>query len=304
MHPLRKAQGVHLKADEAPIEVPRKYANFADVFSSKLATEFPEHTGINNHAIKLGDDWLPPYGLFYSLKLVELEILKAYIKNNLASDFIRPSKSPAGARIFFDKKPDGSLRLYMDFQGLNNLTIKNRYPLPLVRKSLGRLNWAQYFTQLDLTNTYHWMRIKEGNEWKTAFRTRYSHFKYQVMPFGLTNAPATFQDYINNILAKKLIVLVIVYLDDIVIYTENQGKEHVQAIWWLLDQLRKHSLYANLKKCRFYQDEVRFLGYIISHQGIWIEEKQIKAIRDWPEPQLVCDIQVFLGFANFYWQFI
>ncbi len=124
------------------------------------------------------------------------------------------------------------------------------------------------------------------------------------MSFGLTNAPATFQDYINKILAEKLDIFVIVYFDDILIYTENEGEEHVQAVQWVLDKLRKHSLYANLKMCRFHQNEVRFLGYIVSHQGIQMEEERIKAVRDWPETQSVRDIQVFLGFANFYQRFI
>ncbi len=133
---------------------------------------------------------------------------------------------------------------------------------------MNQLSRARRFSQLDLTNAYHQMRIKEGDKWKTAFRTRSGHFEYHVMPFGLTNAPATFQGYINKIMAKKLDVFVIVYLDDILIYTENEGEEHVQAVRWVLDQQRKHSLYANLKKCRFHLDEVRFLGYIVSHQGI------------------------------------
>ncbi len=148
------------------------------------------------------------------------------------------------------------------------------------------------------------MRIRKGDEWKTAFRTRYGHFEYQVMLFGLTNAPATFQGYINKILAEKLNVFVIVYLDDILIYTESKSKEHVEAVRWVLEQLRKHSLYANLKKCQLHQEELRFLGYIVSHQGIQMEEERIKAVRDWPEPQSVRDIQVFLGFANFYRRFI
>ncbi len=134
----------------------------------------------------------PLYGPIYSLGPVELETLKAYIENNLASDFIRPSKSPARAPILFDKKPNGSLRLCVDYRALNNLIIKNRYPLPLVRESLDRLGLAQCFTHLDLTNASHPMRIREGDKWKTAFRTRYAHFEYQVMPFRLTNAPATF----------------------------------------------------------------------------------------------------------------
>ncbi len=284
MHLSRRAQIAHLKADEAPTKVSSEYANFADVFLPKLVTELPEHTGINDYAIELMDDREPPYSSIYSLGPVELETLKAYIENNLTNGFIKPSKSPTGAPILFDKKPNGSLRLCVDYRGLNNLTIKNWYPIPLVRKSLDRLGWARRFTQLDLTNTYHQMRIKEGDEWKMAFRTRYGHFDYQVMPFGLTNAPATFQGYINKMLAKKLDVFVIVYLNDILIYTESEGKEHVQAIQWVLDQLRKHSLYSNLKKCRFHQDELRFLSYIVSHQGIQMKNEQIKAVYDWPEP--------------------
>ena len=148
------------------------------------------------------------------------------------------------------------------------------------------------------------MRIREGDEWKTAFRTRYGHFEYQVMPFGLTNAPATFQGYINKILAEKLDVFVIVYLDDILIYTEDENEGHVQAVRWVFNQLQKFSLYANLKKCQFYQEEVRFLGYIVSLQGICIEDEKIKAVKQWLELKSVRDIQVFFGFPNFYWRFI
>ncbi len=148
----------------------------------------------------------------------------------MVNDFIRPSKSPSGAPILFDKKSDGSLRLCVDYRSLNNLTIKNRYLLPLVGETLDRLGWARRFTQIDLTNTYHQMRIRKGDEWKTAFRTYYDHFKYQVMPFGLTNAPATFQGYINKILAEKLDVFIIVYLNDIFIYIESKGKEYVEAV--------------------------------------------------------------------------
>ena len=166
---------------------------------------------------------------------MELETLKAYIKNNLANGFIQPSKSPTRAPILFNKKPDGSLRLCVDYKGFNNLTIKNRYPLPLVEESLDQLGRARRFTQLDLTNAYHQMKIREGDKWKTAFKTRYSHFEYQVMPFRLTNAPTTFQGYINKILAEKLDVFVIVYLDDILIYTKNKDKEYVKAVWWVLE---------------------------------------------------------------------
>ena len=165
------------------------------------------------------------------------------------------------------------------------MTIKNRYPLPLIGESLDRVGCAKRFTQLDLTSAYHRMRIQEGDEWKTAFRTRYGHFKYQVMPFGFSNAPASFQGYIKKILAEKLDIFVIVYLDDILIYTEDPGQPHVDAVHWVLEQLRKHGFFANLKKCRFHQDEVRFLEFVISAERISMEEERIEAVKAWPEPK-------------------
>ena len=171
VHPFRRPQVSGLIAEEAPTKVLAKYSDFADVFSPDLASELFEHTGINNHAIKLVDGQQPPYGPIYSLGPVELESLKAYIETNLSNGFIRPSKSPAGTPILFDRKSDGFFRLCVNYRGLNNLTIKNRYPLPLIGESLNRLGRVKQFTQLDLTGAYHRMRIRERNKWKTAFRT-------------------------------------------------------------------------------------------------------------------------------------
>ena len=148
------------------------------------------------------------------------------------------------------------------------------------------------------------MRISEGDEWKTAFRTRYGHFKYQVMPFSLFNTPVSFQDYINKILVEKLDIFVIVYLDDILVYIEDSGQPHVDVVHWVIEQLHKHGFFANLKKCRFHQDEVRFLGFVVSAQRINMEEERIEAVKAWPKPKSIRDIQVFLGFANFYRRFI
>ncbi len=177
LRPSKKVQIAHRKAYEAFSKVPGEYANFANVFSPKLAAKLLEHIGINDHVIKLVDDWQPSYGLIYSLGPMELEILKAYIKNNLANGFIRSSKSAARALILFDKKPDGSLKLCINYQGLNNLTIKIWYLLSLVGESLDRLGWVWCFTQLDLINAYNQMRIREDDEWKTAFSHRYGHFE-------------------------------------------------------------------------------------------------------------------------------
>ena len=286
------------------VKILDKYSDFGNVFSEEKALVLLERNKLNEYAIILEDGKQPPYRLIYSLGPVELKTLKTYIETHLKTGFIQPFKSLADTPILFDKKSDGSFRLCVDYRGLNNLMIKNRYWLPLISESLDWLGRAKRFTQLDLISAYHRIRIKERDEWKTAFRTRYGHFKYQVMPFGLSNAPASFQGYINKILAKKLDIFVIVYLDDILIYIEDQGQDHVEAVQWVLDLLRKNGPFANLKKYWFHKDEVQFLGYIVSSQSIRMEDERIKAVRNWPEPKLVQDIQVFIGFANFYQQFI
>ena len=213
IHPDKAVQIASLLAKE--VRILDEYSDFIDVILKAKALMLPEHTELNKHAINLENGKQPPYGPIYSLGLVELETLKTYIKTHLKTGFIWPSKSPTGAPILFNKKPDGSFYLCVDYRGLNNLTIKNQYPLLLIGESLDRLGQAKRFTQLNLTSAYHQMRIKENNECKTAFQTRYGYFKYQVMPFGLSNASASFQDYINKILAEKLDIFVIVYLDDI-----------------------------------------------------------------------------------------
>ena len=277
IHPAREAQLALLLAKQ--VTVPTKYSDFADVFLEKSANVLLELTGANEHLIKLEKGKQTPYGLIHNLGPVELETLKTYIKTNLANGFIWTSKSPAGALILFVRKPNGSACLCVDYQWLNNLTIENWYPLSLISESLDWLGRAKQFTQLDLTSTYHRMRIKEGDKWKTAFQTWYGHFEYHEMPFWLFNAPASFQGYINKILAKKLNIFVIVYLDDILIYIEDPGQAHVNAVRWVLKELRKNSLFANLKKCHFYKDEVRFLGYVVSAHRVKMKEERIDAVR-------------------------
>ena len=176
------------------------------------------------------DNKQPLYGPIYSLGPLEPETLKIYIKANLASSFIRFSKSPSGAPILFIQKKDGRLCLCVDYRGVNNLMIKNYDPLPLIGESLDCLGCAKRFTQLDLTNAYHQLRIREGDKWKTAFQMQYSYFEYQVMSFGLSNASASFQGYVNKILPEKLDVFIIVYLNNILIYTKNAGQGHVEAV--------------------------------------------------------------------------
>ena len=180
-------------------KVPDSLKDFSDVFFANNAKKLAPHRDIDL-AIEIQPDKQPPYGPIYPLSQTELAALREYLEENLAKGFIRESKSPAGAPILFAPKKDGGLRLCVDYRGLNAVTVKNRYPLPLISEIMDRVSGAQYFSKIDLKDAYHKLRIKEGDEWKTAFRTRYGHYEYLVVPFGLTNAPATFQAYINKAL--------------------------------------------------------------------------------------------------------
>ena len=287
-------------ATEEPT-IPSEYSEYAEVFSKEAADKLPNH-GPQDHGIELqGGE--PTFGPLYNLSSSELEVLKEYIHDNLKKGFIRASTSPAGAPILFVKKKDGSLRLCVDYRSLNRITIKNRYPLPLISEALDRLVGAKIYTKLDIRSAYNLIRIREGDEWKTAFRTRYGHFEYLVMPFGLANAPATFQGYINHILRDYLDVFCIAYLDDILIYS-NSKEEHTLHVRKVLGRLLKNGLYVKLEKCSFYVVQVGFVGFVVTPQGTRMEEERVAAVKDWPEPTTHREVQVFLGFANFYRRFI
>jgi transposase InsO family protein len=284
------------------VTLPQKHQAFAQVFSlegAKTLASIDQHA----HAIELEDNAAPPYGPIYPLAEPELAVLREYLDDMLSRGWIRPSRSPAGAPILFVPKKGGKLRLCVDYRALNRVTKKNRAPLPLIGEILDRLSKAKVYTKLDLKDAYHRIRIEPGDEWKTAFRCRYGHFEYCVMPFGLANAPATFQTFINEVLGDLVDTICIVYLDDILIYSENE-EEHTQHVHRVLERLQQNNLYANLAKCAFDVHEVDFLGYIVDPQGVKMEPSRIEAIRSWPVPRSVKDIQVFIGFAGFYRRFI
>ena len=282
--------------------VPGDFHDYLDVFKKSNSDKLPEH-GAYDHAIPLDDNAQPKFGPIYSLSEVELKALDNYLKENLKKGFIRPSTSPAGSPILFVKKSDGSLRLCVDYRQLNKLTKKNRYPLPLIQESLDRLKEARWFSKIDLRAAYNLIRIATGDEWKTAFRTRYGLYEYLVMPFGLTNAPASFQNLINDTLRDFLDIFVIVYLDDILIFSKSK-EDHIEHVKQVLERLKQHQLWAKAEKCSFFQHEVEFLGYLVSDEGIKMDPKKVEAVTNWPAPQSIHDIQVFLGFANFYRRFI
>ena len=283
-------------------QLPPEYSEYADVASEDDSKELAEHSR-NDLAINIAEGEAPPYQPLYGLSEAELVVLRKYLAEFMERGWIRRSKSPAGAPILFAKKKDGSLRLCVDYRGLNKVTVKNRHPLPLIAESLERLAQARIYTKLDIRDAYHRIRIKEGDEWKTAFRTRYGHFEYTVMPFGLTNAPAQFQAYMNEALAGLVDVTCIVYLDDILIFS-NSEEEHTGHVREVLERLRKAKLYVKLSKCEWHTDRTEYLGYVVSPEGVSIDPERVKTIQDWPLPASVRDIRVFVGFMNYYRRFI
>jgi hypothetical protein len=282
--------------------IPPEYQEFRDVFSKESAQELPEHR-IYDHRIPIQEGAVPPFGPVYNLSPHELDVLRKYIDDNLKKGYIRHSQSPCGAPILFVKKADGSLRLCVDYRGLNNITTKNRYPLPLIGELLNRLSKAKYFTKFDMRDGYHLLRMALGEEWKTAFRCRYGLFEYQVMPFGLCNAPGTFQHFVNDTFSDYLDDFLAAYLDDLLVFS-NTLKEHKRHVRLVLERLQEAGLHIKPEKCQFHVTEVSFLGFLISHEGVRMDPAKVAAIITWPAPRSVHDIQVFLGFANFYRRFI
>ncbi|KAJ1088498.1 hypothetical protein NDU88_001655 [Pleurodeles waltl] len=282
--------------------VPEHYLEFQAVFPKPSRPALPPHRDYDC-AIPLEPGTIVPFGRMYSLTEPEKEVLKEYLEENVQSGLIVPSSSPAGAPLFFVPKKTKDLRPCLDFRGLNKITNKDRYPLPLIRDILEAVRGAQRFTKLDLRGAYHLLRIKEGDEWKTAFRTPFGHFEYKVMPFGLTNAPAIFQRFIDSVFSDLLNQTVVIYLDDILIYSRNP-ELHSSHVKQVLQRLRAHQLFCKPEKCEFDKTEVKYLGYHLSPTGISMDQEKVQAILDWPSPSSIKETQCFLGLANFYRQFI
>ncbi|KAL0157403.1 hypothetical protein M9458_048649 [Cirrhinus mrigala] len=282
--------------------IPTEYQDLLEAFSRTRATQLPPHRP-GDCAIDLIPGATPPRGRVFPLSQAESEAMHKYIQEELAKGFITPSTSPASAGFFFVKKKDGGLRPCIDYRGLNEVTVKYRYPLPLVPSALEQLRTAKIFTKLDLRSAYNLIRIRAGDEWKTAFSTTSGHYEYRVMPFGLANSPSCFQAFVNDVFRDMLNRWVIVYIDDILIYS-NSYSEHVQHVRCVLQRLISHQLFAKEEKCDFHKDKISFLGYIISSEGVAMEEKKVDAVLNWPRPNTLRELQRFLGFANFYRRFI
>ena len=256
-----------------------------------------------DHEIHLEPGARPPNRGVCRMSVSELQELKQQLTDLLQTGIVRPSTCPFGSTVLFVRKKVGLLRLCVDYRALNKLTIKNAYTLPRIDDLLDQLHGARYFSKIDLRSGYHQIRVAEQDIPKTAFRTRYGHFEFTVLPFGLCNAPATFQRLMNDVFRPYLDKFVIVYLDDILVFSKT-AEEHQRHLRMVLELLRKHKLFAKPSKCELGKSEIEFLGHIVGSNGIRTDPSKVAAILDWPLPANRTDLRAFLGVANFCRRFV
>ena len=261
-------------------EISNCYKDLIEVFSKKESQTLPSHRDHLDHHIPLEKNAKSTFDPIYNLSELELKVLKEYIQDNLKKGFIHPSTSSFGSSVLFVKKLDGSLRLCVDYRALNRMTIKNRYPISLTTEIMDRIKGAKRFTRLDVRDAFNRIRVAEGDEYKTVFRTRYDHFEYLVMPFDLCNALAIFQSYINDVLYEFLDEFCVAYLDDVLIYIDDSLEDHINHVRQVLQRLLDNGLYVKFEKCEFHVQETKFLGFIISPNDIAMDPDRIAIIVD------------------------
>jgi hypothetical protein len=270
---------------------------FPDVFPKDLPGLLPERDV--EFVIELKPGTAPISRRSYRMPPNELAELKTQLQDLLEKGFIWPSSSPWGCPAIFVKKKDQTLRMCVDYRPLNEVTIKNKYPLPWIDILFDQLTGARVFSKIDLRSGYHQIHIRPEDIPKTAFTTRYRLFEYLVMSFGLTNAPAHFTYLMNSVFMPELDKFVVVLIDDILIYSKNK-EEHAQHLWIVLTRLREHQLYAKFSKCTFWLEEIQFLGHVLSAKGIAVDPSKVKDILEWKPPTTVHQVRSFLGLAGYY----
>lgn len=233
----------------------------------------------------------------------ETKEIQRQVQELLDKGYVRESLSPCAVPVILVPKKDGTWRMCVDCRAINNITVRYRHPIPRLDDMLDELSGSVVFSKIDLRSGYHQIRMKEGDEWKTAFKTKFGLYEWLVMPFGLTNAPSTFMRLMNHVLRAHIGKFVVVYFDDILIYSRSID-EHIDHIKQVLDVLRAEKLYANMEKCSFCTNKVVFLGYVVSGQGIEVDESKVEAIKNWPTPINVSQVRSFHGLAGFYRRFV
>ncbi|KAL4021404.1 hypothetical protein IC575_020200 [Cucumis melo] len=275
------ASVVDVREPEVSLSSEPVVREYPDVFPDELPGLPPPREV--DFAIELEPGTAPISRAPYRMAPAELKELKVQLQELLDKGFIRPSVSPWGAPVLFVKKKDGSMRLCIDYRELNKVTVKNRYPLPRIDDLFDQLQGATVFSKIDLRSGYHQLRIRDGDIPKTAFRSRYGHYEFVVMSFGLTNAPAVFMDLMNRVFKEFLDSFVIVFIDDILIYSKTEA-EHEEHLHQVLETLRANKLYAKFSKCEFWLRKVTFLGHVVSSEGVSVDPAKIEAVTNWTRP--------------------
>jgi transposase InsO family protein len=307
---IEKALKPQADVDPAALVPKEIYSEFASLFSkAKSDTLPPRRAGVDVKVPLLrdpnGKEKPLPWGPLYSMSREELLVLKKTLTELLEKGFIRASSSAAAAPVLFVKKPGGGIRFCCDYRALNAITARDRYPLPLISETLRSLAAAKWYTKLDVVAAFHKMRIAEGHEHKTAFRTRYGLYEWRVCPFGLSNAPAAFQRFINSVLRPFLDDFATAYMDDILIFTNGTRRDHMDKVRRVLRALAAAGLYLDPKKCAFMVKEVKYIGFIVkAGEGIACDPEKLRAIREWTAPSNIRGVRSFLGFCNYYRNFI
>jgi hypothetical protein len=297
-------------AEQKEAQLPEEYKEFTRLFSDEAADRFPPAREWD-HAIDLKPG--APDALdckVYPMTRDEDLALEKFLDEMVGKGYIRPSKSPYALPFFFVKKKDGKLRPVQDYRRLNSHTVRNQYPLPLIAQLISDLSGAWIFSKVDVRQGYNNVRIKKGDEWKAAFKTKFGHWEPLVMFFGLTNSPSTFQEMMN-VIYKEVIekhvargTIIRIYMDDIAIATSGTRQDHINAVHDVLKVAEQHDLYFKLSKCTFHASSIDYLGVIIEKGMTCMDPVKIAGIKNWPTPIKVKDIRSFLGFCNFYRPFI
>lgn len=296
--------------DEVLSKLPTAFHDFADLFQKEKANGLPPHRGKKDHHIRLRrnpDGAMPelPWAPLYNMPRDQLLEIRKQIVDLTDKGWIRASSSSAAAPVLLVKKAGGGWRFCVDYRALNKVTLQDRYPLPLIKETLRSLARAKWFTKLDVRSAFHRLRVAKGDEHLTAFRTRFGLFEWLVCPFGLAGAPATFQRYINEVLGDILDDYATAYLDDVLIYSSDSKDDHVRKTREVLQRLQDAGLYLDIGKCNFGVTEVKYLGFIVeAGREIRPDPEKIATIRTWEPPTRVKGVRSFLGFANFYREFI
>jgi hypothetical protein len=286
---------------ESPVEKIPVVCDYPDVFPDELPGMPPDRD--IEFAIELQPGTAPISKRTYRMPPAELAELKKQLQDLLDKGFIHPSTSPWGCPALFVKKKDESLSLCVNYHPLNAVTIKNKYPLTRIDVLCDQLVGAKVFSKIDLRSGYHQIKIRASDIPKTAFSTRYGLYEYLVMSFGLTNASAYFMYLMNSVFMPELDKFVVVFIDDILVYSKNEA-EHTMHLHTVLQRLRDHQLYAKLSKCDFWLREINFLGHTISQDGVSVDPKKIQEVMNWKPPTTVWQIRSFMGLAGYYRRFI